>query len=76
MPLDDRQREALDALATRDLIRVIGEIDRTYSWGHDARAMREMIEILEARPDLTHDGAELIAEIRVCRLRPNAVASN
>jgi len=76
MPLDDRQREALEALATRDLIGVIAEIHRTYFLGLDARAMREMTEILEARADLTHDGAELIAEIRVCRLRPNAVASN
>ncbi|MGF6227724.1 hypothetical protein QFZ27_001679 [Inquilinus ginsengisoli] len=76
MPLDDRQRKAPEALATRDLIGVIAEIDRTYSRGLDARAMRQMTEILEARPDLTQDGADLIAEIRVCRLRPNSVASN
>lgn len=74
MPLSESERTSLQKMSTPNLAHVI-KVSHRHAWRLDARSLRELTEMLESRPDLTYDGAELIVEIRACHLRPNVGAS-
>jgi hypothetical protein len=73
MPLTEAERAELSGMTTEGLMLVIGAMVRRPTWRRDARSVREMLDLLAERPDLSMEGAELILEIQLNHLRPTAI---
>lgn len=73
MPLSWQEKTALSGMRTAELAQIFDAALKTAGWRRDVRRMRQLIDMLRARADLTADVAALIAEVEWRELRPRSL---
>jgi len=73
MPLSWQEKTTLSGMRTADLAQIFDAALKTVGWRRDVRRVRQLIDMLRSRADLTADVAALIAEVEWRELRPRSI---
>lgn len=73
MPLSRQEKIVMSGMRTADLAQVFDAALKTPGWRRDVRRVRQLIDMLRARADLTADVAALITEVEWRELRPRSI---